>query len=421
MRARAEIAKRYATEYARAPKHVKSQILDEVVRVTDWSRDNARRRLTAKASAPPGRRRKPGPRPGARRYSYDALKILQKVWAASGGQCGKYLAASMAVLLANLEAHGHLVEGKARYSAGVRAELEAMSASTIDRYLAPAKARDPLRGKSATRPGTMLRNSITVRKASDEAEDEPGFFEVDTVAHCGPTLKGEFARSVNFTDVRTGWVFTVAIRNNARVHMLAALDAAQRAVPYPLAGLDCDNGSEFINHEVVEWAAQRDLFFTRSRPYRKNDQATVESKNNHLVRRYGMYWRYDTAPEREVLNRLWRLVNDRLNYFTPTRKPVGWSTDRAGRRRRLYDAPATPLERLLAAGVLSPAQERELLAKRDQLDVMALAAEIDRAQRQLIKLAAGKTRRLEAQAKPKLPDPKGIKPRGSPPAAKGTP
>ncbi|MDR1512886.1 MAG: hypothetical protein LBS56_05305 [Propionibacteriaceae bacterium] len=163
------------------------------------------------------------------------------------------------------------------------------------------------------------------------------------------------------------------------------------------------------------------MFFTRSRPYRKNDQATVESKNNHLVRRYGMYWRYDTAAEREVLNRLWRLVNDRLNYFTPTRKPVGWSTDRAGRRRRLYDAPATPLQRLIAARVLSPAQERELLARRDQLDVVVLATEIDRAQRQLIKLAAGKTRRLEAQARPKLPDPKGVKPQGSPPAAMGTP
>ena len=275
--------------------------------------------------------------------------------------------------------------------------------------------RDPLRGKSTTRPGTMLRNSITIRKAGDEAEQEPGFFEVDTVAHCGPTLKGEFARSVNFTDVRTGWVFTIAIRNNARVHMLAALDAAQRSIPYPIAGLSCDNGSEFINHEVVEWAGQRDLFFTRSRPYRKNDQATVESKNNHLVRRYGMYWRYDTAQEREALNRLWILVNNRLNYFTPTKKPTGWSTDAKGRRKRLYDAPATPVDRLIASGTLSPAQQAELLAKRDSLDVMELARQIDLTQRQLIKMAAAKTRRLEQQAKPKIPDAsKGVKPAGRP-------
>jgi hypothetical protein len=160
---------------------------------------------------------------------------------------------------------------------------------------------------------------------------------------------------------------------------------------------------------VVGWAATRDIFFTRSRPYRKNDQAAVESKNNHLVRRYGMYWRYDTAQQREVLNRLRRLVNDRMNYFTPTKKPTGWSTDRAGRRKRLYDAPATPLERLLRSGILSPAQQAELIAKRDALDALALAREIDRAQRDLIRMAAAKTRRLEAATKPKPPDPKGIK------------
>ncbi|MDR1441218.1 MAG: hypothetical protein LBJ02_02330 [Bifidobacteriaceae bacterium] len=182
-----------------------------------------------------------------------------------------------------------------------------------------------------------------------------------------------------------------------------------------------DNGSEFINHEVVEWAGQRDLFFTRSRPYKKNDQATVESKNNHLVRRYGMYWRYDTAQEREVLNRLWVLVDNRLNYFTPTKKPIGWSTDARGRRKRLYDTPATPMERLIASGTLSPAQQAELAAKRDSLDVMELARQIDLTQRQLIKLAAAKTRRLEEQAKPKPPDPKGVKPCGPDPAARSQP
>ncbi|MDR1442197.1 MAG: hypothetical protein LBJ02_07415 [Bifidobacteriaceae bacterium] len=244
MRSRAEITKKYAVAYAKAPRKLKSQILDQVSDVTGWSRDNARRRLNAKASGPAARKRKPGPRPGSSRYSYDSLKVLQKVWAVSGGQCGKHLAVAMPVLLDNLQAHGHLKLGEGRYSPEVRAELLAMSPATIDRRLAPTKARDPLRGKSTTRPGTMLRNSITVRKAGDEVEQEPGFFEADTVAHCGPTLKGEFARSVNLTDVHTGWVFTIAIRNNARVHMLAALDAAQRAIPYPIAGLSCDYAAE---------------------------------------------------------------------------------------------------------------------------------------------------------------------------------
>ena len=124
-------------------------------------------------------------------------------------------------------------------------------------------------------------------------------------------------------------------------------------IPYEVTGLDFDNGSEFLNKAVIKWAGQMEIFFTRSRPYKKNDQATIESKNNHLVRKYGFYYRYDTDEERAVLNRLWRLVNDRLNYLTPTIKPIGYGSGRDGQRRRLYDEPQTPLDRLLAAGVLS--------------------------------------------------------------------
>jgi len=414
MAARAEITKRYAQAYAKADKKTKTTILDHVVDVTGWSRDNARRRLRqAKQTglAP----RKPGPTPGCHHYSYDALKVLQQVWSVSGGMCGKYLAATMESLLDNLEAHRHLIVGRGRYTTSVRAELAAMSPATIDRYLAPTKAREPLHGKSTTKPGAMLRNSISIRKAGDETEDEPGFFEVDTVAHCGPTLKGEFARTVNMTDQTTGWVFTTTIRNNARVHMIAALDLAVATVPFPISGLDCDNGSEFINHQVVAWAADRDIFFTRSRPYRKNDQAAIESKNNHLVRRYGMYWRYDTQPERDLLNQLWKLVNQRLNYFTPTRKPVSWTTDAAGRRKRVYDQPATPLERLIISGTFSPAQQAEQATYRDQLDTADIARRIDAIQQQLTRLSAGKTRRLQDQTKPRIPDPSGIKHAGKKP------
>jgi transposase InsO family protein len=108
-----------------------------------------------------------------------------------------------------------------------------------------------------------------------------------------------------------------------------------------VTGLDFDNGTEFLNKAVIKWAGERQIFFTRSRPCTKNDQATIESKNNRLVRKYGFYYRYDTAEERAAQNRLWRLVNDRFNSLTPTKKPVGLGTDRGGRRTRLYDDPAT--------------------------------------------------------------------------------
>jgi len=408
MTSRAEITARYAQAYVKASKGDKGRVLDQVVEVTGWSRDNARRRLVAASKQHPGRGRQVAraPRkPRAGKYSYDAVKVLHRVWAASGGQCGKYLAASMAVQLDGLERHAELVFGLDRYGEAVRAELLSMSAATIDRYLAPARAGDAIRGRSTTKASPLLRSSITIRKAGDEVEAEPGFFEADTVAHCGPTLKGEFARTVNMTCVHTGWTWTRTVRNNAHTHILGALQAAMTEIPFAVVGLDFDNGGEFLNHDVIDWAAQQKIFFTRSRPYKKNDQATIESKNNHLVRRYGFYYRYDTQAERVALNRLWKLVNDRLNYLTPTRKPTGYGQDRNGRRKRLYDKPSTPLQRLLAAGVLAPAQEADLLAYRDSLNPAAIARQIGDLQTVLLKLAKDKTDQLYLAAIPTaLPD-----------------
>lgn len=403
MRSRAEITAKYARAYVKASKKERGRLLDEVVAVTGWSRDNARRRLAQAAKPRPRAAAKVG-KPRGLKYSYDAIKVLQRVWAWAGYECGKYLAVSMPTYLGSLERHGELIPGKARYSPEVRAELLAMSPATIDRYLAPARAKDPLRGISTTRPSPLLRSSITVRKAGDEVEDTPGFFEGDTVAHCGPSLRGEFCRTVNLTDMRTGWVATRSVRNNAHLNVLAALQHAVEQIPFEVTGLDFDNGGEFINHDVIDWAAGRKIFFTRSRPYQKNDQATIESKNNHLVRRYGFYWRYDTPEALTLLNQLWPLVNDRLNYFTPTKKPTGYATDAAGRRKRLYDAPKAPVDRLLDAGVLSAAQEAELRARRDKLNPAELARRIQSLQDRLTGLARNKTLDLQAAATTSPPD-----------------
>ncbi|NYF96870.1 integrase catalytic domain-containing protein [Janibacter cremeus] len=408
MASRADVTNKYAKAYAKASKTDKGLMLDEVVSVTGWSRDNARRRLVAAATTPPGAGHavaRSVRKPRAPKFSYDARKVLQRVWAASGGQCGKYLVVSMRAHLDALERHGELVEGVDRYSAAVRAELLKISAASIDRYLAPIRAKDAVGGISTTKPSPLLRSSITIRRAGDEVEDEPGFFEGDTVAHCGPTLKGEFARTVNLTDVHTGWVFTRTIRNNAHTHILTALQAAVNEIPCAVTGLDFDNGSEFLNKPVITWAGDLGIYFTRSRPYKKNDQATIESKNNHLVRKYAFYYRYDTPEERAVLARLWPLVNDRLNYLTPTKKPVGYGTDRNGRRTRLYDKPRTPFDRLLAAGVLAPAQEAELTAYRDILNPADLARRIGDLQDRLVLLAKDKTEQLYLASFPSaLPD-----------------
>ncbi|MBL5973803.1 MAG: transposase [Candidatus Leucobacter sulfamidivorax] len=409
MRATHEITRKFARQYAAAEKGAKSKLLDEVCAITGWSRDNARRQL--KAALKPRRVGTRKRKPRALKYSEQAITVLQRVWAFAGGISGKYLTATMELQLMLLETHGELVPGTGGYSDRVCDELLAMSPATIDRYLAPARAKDPLRGITTTTSGPLLRNSITVRKAGDEIEQVPGFFEGDTVAHCGPVLKGEFARTLDMTDMHTGWTYTRSIRNNAHLHLRDALDRFIADTPFEVTGVDFDNGSEFINYNVIGWAAELDIYFTRSRPYKKNDQATVESKNNQIVRRYGFYWRYDTAPQLKLLNELWPLVNDRHNFLTPTKKPIGWDTDGKGRRRRVYDTLATPFDRVLRSGVLTSEKAAELTAYRDSLNPAHIAREIDRLQQRLTWLAADKTRKLEAAEYAKQPDATaGVKP-----------
>ena len=241
-------------------------MLDELVAVTGWSRANARR-----ATAAAGKRRGPARavqrKQRARTYGYDTLKVLIEVWTLIGEPCGKYLAPIMAATLAQLEAFGELDKVAGRLTAAVRQQLVTMSPATIDRMLKPTKdARYPA-AKSATRPGATLRSSIVVRQAMDAMEKAPGFFEIDLVAHCGHTLKGEHAWTLTATDVYLGWTVNIAIRNRAHTRVVAAIEEVTDRLPYPMVGLDCDNGGEFINHALIAWCAERTIFMTRARAH----------------------------------------------------------------------------------------------------------------------------------------------------------
>ena len=271
---RIEVTKRLRQAYRGASKKEKGRVLDNFCEVTGLSRASARRYLTSDVAGNPGVVRIDYRTVRPTKYSAKSKKALERVWVTSGCQCGKYLAASMRTLLESLERHGELVVGRAGYSQKIRDELLAMSASTIDRYLRPVRASVELKGVSTTKPGALLRNSITIRKAGDEIACEPGFFEMDTVVHCEPSLKGEFARTLTLTDVNTGWIHLEALHNNARVHMLKALERAITAIPYQVQGLDCDNGSEFINREVINWAGDLDLFSPVHAPTRRTTRLT---------------------------------------------------------------------------------------------------------------------------------------------------
>jgi len=390
MAARHEVTKKYAREYAGSAKKDKGRMLDELVGVTGWSRANARRAI-ATAGKRRGRAGSVRRKQRAPTYGYDTLKVLIEVWTLIGEPCGKYLAPIMAATLERLEVFGELDQVDHRLTPQVRAQLVAMSPATIDRMLRPTKAARYPAAKSATRPGATLRSSITVRQAMDEMEKAPGFFEIDLVAHCGHTLKGEHAWTLTATDVFTGWTQNVAIRNRAHSRVVAAIEQVAENLPYPMVGLDCDNGGEFINHALIGWCAERAIFMTRARVHTSNDNAHVEQKNGDIVRKSAFRYRYDTPAELALLNELWQHVNLRKNFFLPTKKANGWRTTRAGRNTRTYDRPRTPYQRVVDSGVLADQQAHRLRTVNEQTNPAELTRNINRIQHTLIASAKDKT------------------------------
>lgn len=393
MAARRQVANKLRIQYRRASKADKGKILDRVVATTGMGRSTARRMLTGPRLPDPadqvdGRTLRP------RGFSDDARALLEHVWALMGMPCGKYLVVMLGAWLPLLAAAGDLDRPFATEQAV--AELKAMSAATVDRYLRPARERMRIKGISTTKPSPLLRNSISIRTCADEAPTAPGVIEADTVAHCGPTLIGEFARTLTMTDVVIGWTENCSIRNNASKWIVEGIEELQGWFPFDMVIFDSDCGGEFINHDVAGWLQARDIAQTRSRPYQKNDQAHVESKNNHVVRKHAFHWRYDTPQELELLNRLWRLVSLRLNFFTPTKKAVGYTTTANGRRKRIYDKPATPWQRLQASGVIDAQRLSTVAARIEGINPADLTRQINAIQMQLLDLAKAKTEALAA-------------------------
>lgn len=266
----------------------------------------------------------------------------------------------------------------------------------------PAQAA-PLRG---TKPGTLLKHHIAIKTTQWDVR-VPGFTELDLVAHCGARGEGEFAHSLNVTDIHTTWVETRAVLGRGEHAVQEALEDIRRTLPFRLRGIDSDNGSEFINNHLVRYCHAHAIEFTRGRPYKKDDNAHIEQKNWTHVRKIVGYHRYDSAAAVAALNALYtqdlRLLQ---NGFLPSVKLL--RKERVGARlRRHYDRPRTPLERLQECPAADPAAVRQWLALRDQLDPFVLADRIERHVDRLVALAVRPAR----SAAPSPPTPPGRRPR----------
>ncbi len=391
MTARREITKKYARQYAKAGKADKGALLDALVATTGWTRDHARRAIRV-ASARHGPAAAVVRKPRPRKYSYDALVVLQEVWRLAGQPSGKYLVVVMDDTLERLVRFRELGKVADRATPQVLDEVRAMSAATIDRYLKPHKDSAYPNALSATTPSHILRSSVPVRTSMDDPITTAGFLELDTVAHCGHTLKGEFLRTLTGTDPVTGWTMLRTIRNNAFIHIHGGLEWITKHAPIPVTGVDFDNGSEFMNWAVITWCDKQAIPVTRSRPYKHNDNAHVEQRNGDWVRRHAFRYRYETDAELTLLNEMWDLVMARKNHLLPCVKATGWDTTPAGRKKRTYDKPRTPYQRLIDTGTLDEQTHTRLQAEHAALNPAKLTRAITHIQTQLIDLAAARTR-----------------------------
>lgn len=373
-----ELLLKMRERYARRGREARSRLIDEVCELCGYERKHAIKVLGGKLPVAGEKGPRGGPR---RRYGEAERAVLKEIWLAAEQPCGKRLKAALALWLPHYEAECGALES------GLRGRVLAQSAATIDRLLAPCRVALGSRGRCGTRPGTLLRTQIPVRTEHWDVEG-PGWIEADTVAHCGESMSGDFVWSLTMTDVHTQWTETRAVWNKGQHGVRARIVEVENALPFAILGFDSDNGGEFLNWHLADYFCKRTrpVSFTRSRPYRKNDNARVEQKNWTHVRQLVGYGRLETPAQAELLNDLYaREWSAFRNFFCPAMKHLRTEVE-GSRKRRIYDKPATPFERLKACSGIDQEEIARLEAIKSTLNPFALKRSIEKKLRRVLRL-----------------------------------
>jgi hypothetical protein len=375
--ARREVLQQVAPQYREASSSQKRTLLDAFVATTGYHRTYARWLLNHAEEV-----QQTHGRSQLRKYGPDVQHALFLAWHAANRICAKRLIPFLPTLIEALERHEHL-----QISEECRKQLLSMSAATADRLLSSQRKLSQ-RGLSSTRAGTLLKQQIPIRTFQEWNETRPGFLEADLVAHCGTDTEGGYLYTLTLTDIATGWTECLPLLYRSQETVLAALQQARLLFPFPILGIDTDNGGEFINEAVIVYCEQAHITFTRGRPYLKNDQCFVEQKNGAIVRQVVGYDRLVGEHAYRQLTELYRALRLYVNCFQPSMKLL--SKQRDGKKvRRVYDAAKTPLQRLLLSDILPAHKQQELLEVVQALDPIGLFQQVEQLQQAVFRCAVG--------------------------------
>ncbi len=379
-----EVLPRLRQRYAGRSREGRSQLIDDVCEQWDYSRKHAIKLLGARTGW--------GGDPGVRKgrppiYGREEVEVLWRIWKSAEQPCGKRLKALLPTWLPyDQKEHGQLKTAAAK-------RLLSISAAQIDRLLAPRKVSVGHRGRCGTKPGGLLKTQIPIRCDNGDIT-RPGYLEADTVAHCGGSLEGDFIWSVTYTDIYSGWTANRAVWNKGAHGIVKATGDVEKLLPFPLLGFDSDNGSEFLNWHLVRYLQERPraVGFTRSRPYKKNDNGHVEQKNWTHVRQLLGYERLDDPGLVEAINALYRDCWEPLhNYFLPSAK-LQHKCRVGAKVKRSHDKPITPCQRLLASKDVSQASKKQLRATRASLNPFQLHRSLEERLRAILHRALHSSR-----------------------------
>jgi hypothetical protein len=378
LKSKRELLEAIRPRYLKAKKVEKQKMLDEFTSATGYHRKHAIRVLKNRVQVQ--NRLKGKTKTYKTVYRGEVVQALEQIWEIYGRICSKRLRPFLPEAIKVLERCQEI-----ELSQETQELLLKISSASIDRCLRPVRIKSP-HGLSTTKPGSLLKKSIAVRTFTAWDEERPGFMEIDLVAHCGNTTAGQYLNTLTCTDICTGWMALSALPQRSQQAVCEAIHRMRQRLPFPLLGIDSDNGSEFINDLLYRYCLDEQITFTRSRPYRKNDQAHVEQKNWSVVRHTVGYDRWETEPERALLESIYDDLQLYINFFQPSFKLI--AKERVGNQTlKRYDTAKTPYQRVLERQDISFEAKARLMNMYLQLNPAELRRRIDQKTAQLWKIS----------------------------------